>query len=405
MQARTKAETRRQSNWFTILLVEWSASNFGQFAVLTTLSIYLVRILDLSPGQAAWLMLLSILPFNLTQLFLTSLLNRFPARLTILASSGLSCLGYLGLMVAKETLVIATLLTLVGTGYGTNALAVKALAAHADNVETSTLLRYALLNTGLNIAAALGPILGSALFLYWQPRGVFLLASVACGTAFLITLSMPSTGLGTFEKRDWMLGLRLSTGLPALRQAMLFTAIGFFLYTQFYAILPLFVSASLGVPHLLGTFFGLNSVLIVVGQLPLSKLTMRRCIQAPHLVQAAYLAFACGFALMWLWPFWQVVYGAVILWTLAEMMLMPALDVLVAEHAPPEYRIMAFALKGVAIGVGEGLGNLVGVWLAGLLLQAGAMYHLYGLLALMSMGAVVAMVPVRRKGKAFNARK
>jgi hypothetical protein len=86
---------------------------------------------------------------------------------------------------------------------------------------------------------------------------------------------------------------------------------------------------------------------------------------------------------------WQTVYAAVGLWTLGEILLMPALDTLIAEGALVEHIQVAFVVYSVAIGVGEGLGNLFGVSLADSLLKSGNFSSFYMLLTVGALGAMV----------------
>lgn len=167
---------------------------------------------------------------------------------------------------------------------------------------------------------------------------------------------------------------------------------GWFLYTQSYASLPLFISDGVHRPDLLGSVFALNAIFIVVGQLPVSKTILYLRLPPSQSVLLAFLAFACGFALMWLFPVWQIIYVAVVLWTLGEMLLMPSLDTLIAKGALAEHTQVAFVVYSVAIGIGEGLGNLFGVSLADFLLKSGNFSYLYMLLTIAALGATIVTV-------------
>ena len=395
-------EARRRPTSFLFLLGEWSISHLGHFAVLAILSIYFLRTLALPAGQAATLMLLASLSFRLIRIFLAPLLDRLPTRTAILLALSLCCAGYLGLATTTNVFTTGALLVAIGAGYGTNALAVKTLAGRSRGAE-SPLLRYASLSTGLNLAAALGPIVGNALFLHWHPRSAFSLAACAYGLSALVALGLPDDERTSTRRPNWIAGMRLVLRLSALRKAMLFTALGWFLYAQLYATLPLFVRAGVGRAELLGTFFSLNAVLVVGGQLPLSRLLLRWRLPAGRLVQAAYLSFAAGFALLWLWPYWQVAYGSIVLWTIGEMLLMPALDTFVAQATTDEHRLVAFALNAIAVGAGEGLGNFVGVAMAGWLLEVGALHHLYGAFTVCALVAAIVLAVVEQRVQGAEA--
>lgn len=102
---------------------------------------------------------------------------------------------------------------------------------------------YASLTTGVNVSAAVGSVVGRALLLHWSASSVFLLAAIIYGLSGLITMLLPSSQQVESRRLKWGTGLQLSLRLPTLWRAMLSTSLGWFLYTQSYASLPLFVNA------------------------------------------------------------------------------------------------------------------------------------------------------------------
>lgn len=386
-------ETGRRFDWFQVVIAEFSLCNLGNYAVMAILSLYFVHTLKLPAAQAGGLMLFTSFSFRFSRVFLAPLLDRFPVRQSAFMSLSLTSVSYLAMMVVRTPLLVLLMLFITGAGYSANALLVKTIAAQgrsSDKPGQSLFLRYTSLTIGVNLAAALGSVLGSALFFHWSSAGVFLIAAVTYGLSACMALLLPASEAGSHPRRPkWGTALRLSLRLPALWRALLFTGMGWFLYTQSYASLPLFISDVIHRPDLLGSAFALNAVFIVAGQLPVSKAIIYLRLSSCQSVLLAFLAFACGFALLWLWPGWQIVYAAVALWTLGEMLLMPTLDTLVAEGALVEHKQVAFVVYSVAIGVGEGLGNLFGVSLAGFLLKSGNFGYLYTLLTMGAFGAML----------------
>jgi MFS family permease len=393
MRVQNKIGTWGRLDWFSVVIAEFSLSNLGNYAVLAILSLYFVHTLNLPAAQAGGLLLFTSFSFRLSRVFVAPLVERFPARRSAFVSLSMSSLGTLGMAVVRTPLLLVLMLLITGAGYSTNALLVKTLVAQAKSSGgsgSSLFLRYTFLTIGVNLAAALGSVLGSAVFFRWSPAGVFLLAAITYGLSGCIALSIPASEAGDQPERPrWGTALRLSLRLPALWRALLFTCMGWFLYTQSYASLPLFVSDVVHRPDLLGSVFALNAILVVAGQLPVSKVMLYLRLPTSQSVLSAFIAFAGGFALLWLFPGWQMVYAAVALWTLGEILLMPALDTLIAEGALVEHTQVAFVVYSVAIGVGEGFGNLFGVSLADFLLRSGNFSSLYLLLTVGASGAVV----------------
>lgn len=392
----TEGGQRRRVNPFLLLVAEWSMINLGHYGVLAVLTLYFLRTLQLAPDQAAAFILLFSLSLRLSRIVLAPLVDRLAPRSSIMYASLVTALGYLGLAFVTSPTAIITMLLVIGAGVGSNVLAVKTMAANTNAEGQSSLLRYASLSTGLNFAASVGPLIGTSLFLNWRPNGVFLLAVVVNLVAAVLTLWMPRGEASSVQRPSWLAGLKVSFARPMMRRAMVFTALTWFLYSQLYTTLPLFIESGLRVPTLLGTYLTANAVLVIIGQLPLSQLLARWRVPESRMLFGGYVVFGVGFTLLWLFPTWQMAYVAVVCWTLGEMLVMPLLDTMVAEGVPAENRTVAFALNGLAIGVGDGLGGSIGVALAGRLLAQDQLLLLYGLFAVASVVASAVVVGVFR---------
>jgi MFS family permease len=353
-------------------------------------------VLGLPSGQAASLLLFASLAFRLTRFFLAPVLDRLPARTALLTSVALTAAGYLGLAATSGPLPLLVLLPVIGAGYGTNSLIVKALAAEGRAGTDGALLRYASINTGLNVAAAVGPWLGNLLFFHTSPRHVFLMAAGTSAAAGLLSLRQPATAWRRSGDVTWLAGLRASVANRELRDAALLLAMGFFLYSQLFATLPVVTKDLLGTPDLLGTFFAANAVIVICLQVPVSRLSLRRGLGHRQLIPAGYVLYAAGFALLWAVPEWQAAYPAVALWTLGEMVLVPSVDAMVAASVPRELRLIGFALTAVAMAVGEGAGSFFGVSLAGRLDGSGDLRHLYAVFAVLALLALGVAAATRR---------
>lgn len=393
MQPKIPIRIQWRRDWFTFVVAEYSICNLGHFAVMAILSLFLIHSLHLPAAQAGGVLLFSSLSFRLSRVFIAPFINRLPNRQATYLALFLTSLGYLGLSFVKTLLLVMSLLLVVGVGHGTNSLLVKTMTANskakANKNDKAIFMRYSLLTTGINVAAAVGSLVGSALLIHSSASSVFFLASAMYALSGVIAFGIPSQEGGQSQQTNWSAGLLMSLRVPALWHAMLVAALGWFLYTQSYASLPLFVSDGIHRGDLLGTIFALNAVLVVIGQLPISKTIARLRLPTTRCIFLAFLLFAAGFTLLWLVPYWPVVYGAVTLWTLAEMLLMPGLDTLVAEGALVEHKRMAFILNSIAVSIGEGLGNMVGVFLAGWSLKIGNPNVLYAILALSAFAALI----------------
>lgn len=408
MSSQTTVTAQRRPHWFTYVLVENSICYLGHYAVMAILSLFLIQSLNLPAIEAGGILLFASLSFRLSRVFVSPLANRFPIKQAVCLALFLTSLGYLGLFFAKTLLLIIPLLLVVGIGHGTNALLVKTMVANAktqaNKQNNSTFLRYSLLTTGINLMAAIGSFTGSTLLVHSSARGVFILASGMYALSGFITLGLPSQEHSQLQSTNWSAGLSRSLRVPALWRAGLAAAFGWFLYTQSYATLPLFVSEGVHRIDLLGTMFALNALLVVLVQLPISKAMTYLRLPIADSIFLAFLSFAAGFALLWLVPTWQMIYVSVSLWTLGEILLMPALDTLVAVGGLAEYKQVAFTLNSVAISLGEGAGNLVGLSLAGWLLKSGNLNTLYAILSLCALTALIITISTTHRHESLFLR-
>jgi DHA1 family multidrug resistance protein-like MFS transporter len=372
---------------FGLLLAEWTLCNIGQLGVVSILSLYLLTTLRMAPAAAGALLLLVTLTFRLARYPLTPLFNGLEPRLALLLSLAAAAAGYgavSALPPAPLTLALAAVL--VGAGYGSNGLVVKALAASRPE---RRLVRYSALNVAVNTGAAVGPLVETWLFLHAGPRSAFVAAAATFAVATLILLRLPPdrpwepAGAG-----DWLRMLGHCLTIRGVRRAMVaFTGL-MFLTSQLYAILPLAATRLLDAADLLGVYFAVNAVLVVVLQLPVTRLAARLAISPDRLIRAGFASYALGFLALWIWPTWQTAFAMVLCCSLAEVLVPPGIDSLMAASVPPSMRVSGFSLSTAAGALGEVAGVSIGVAAAGQLALHHELQVWYGILAA---GAVAAL--------------
>src|SRR5205085_2883671 len=127
-------------------------------------------------------------------------------RLAMFMSLYLTSAGYLGMTFIRIPLLVPLLLFIIGVGHSTNGLLVKTLAAQAKsqgNGNSSPFLRYASLTTGVNLAAAIGSILGGTLLFHWGAASVFLIAAITYAVSGLIAMGIPAAEVGDAPRPNW----------------------------------------------------------------------------------------------------------------------------------------------------------------------------------------------------------
>jgi predicted MFS family arabinose efflux permease len=91
-----------------------------------------------------------------------------------------------------------------------------------------------------------------------------------------------------------------------------------------------------------------------------------------------------GFLLLWLYQNLWLTYIAFIIWTFAEIIIVPSLNALAINSSAVNLHLTIFSINTVAMGVGEGLGNFFGAYFAGHCLLSGCWSDLFGILLIMS---------------------
>jgi MFS family permease len=147
---------------------------------------------------------------------------------------------------------------------------------------------------------------------------------------------------------------------PRLRWLLLGLAPALLVFFQIEGAFPLWVARDLhhGKPFF-GLLFTVNTVIIVVAEVGLNVAMARW----PHGRQLALgaLCYAVGFGLTGLAFTKGLLVGTVVIWTLGEMILLPAASDAVAGLAPPERRGEYMGLYALTFAVALALGPWLGV--------------------------------------------
>jgi MFS transporter, DHA1 family, multidrug resistance protein len=373
---------------FGLIVSEWGLCVVGHLAAVSILSLYLLTSLRLTPGLAAGLLLFATLSFRVGRFLLAPVLDRLPPRPALMLCLALGIAGYMLLsLLPYSSATFAAAVLLAGAGFGGNTLRVYALAS---GQETGRLYRYSALNVATNVAAAIGPLFGTWLFLHLGPRSPFALATAAFLAAAALVLLIPGESLEQPARSEgWWSALRACLASPGLRQSMLVRTLLFVMTSQLYAVFPLAATRMLDAAGLLGIYFTVNALLVSVGQIPVTRLAMALSASPRALIAAGFASYSLGFALLWLWPNRVVAFGMVAACSLAETLIPPPTDSLVGSALPDSLRVAGFTLNMLAAAAGEAVGVFTGVWAAGRLSQGGKLSLWYGVLALISFGAVV----------------
>ncbi len=347
------------SDWFSIAFSSLTITNFGFFAVLSIIAVYMVEVLKFSASEASMVMIMSSVGLRFSRPLIAPFINHIRPQIAMPAALLICAIGYSLLYFAKTPFAVASAMLLVGIGYGGNGMVITTLAAYGRK---SSLNRYALMNMGTNIAAALSPPLSHMLASHISPQMPFVFSAIMLIVAIIISLQLPSNMPNLADNGDkWFRRLIDVSRKTKVRITLLITCFGWMIYTQKFSSMPLYVSGVLNHENLISSFFAINAGLIIVLSIPLSKIFSKYQWNNNQIVISAFLLYFVGFFVMYAMPSLVYAYTGFVILTVGEAILMPALNARMAESADDSEKLPAFSLAAIAVGIGEAIGNVSGI--------------------------------------------
>ena len=300
------------------------------------------------------------------------LVDRFGAlwvmRLSLLAS-GVILFAYPLAPNAVSALVALTfVLSLVGEGFRPASLAVVAdTVPPAQRKAAFTVLRFAI-NLGMSIGPAVGGLLAATSF-----RALFYIdGATSIGAGVLLAVARWSDAGGASaalpspaDRSDRATSGPFTGAAGQSRSAFarflagaLLLALVFF---QFESSLPLFMVRDVqSTEAVYGALIGLNAVIIILTEIPLN-LKMSAW-PHPRSMALGTLFCAVGFGILAFGKSLPLVVASVPLWTIGEMIVLPATAAFVSDLAPPGRTGAFMGYYTTAFGLGFALGPFAGIY-------------------------------------------
>jgi MFS transporter, DHA1 family, multidrug resistance protein len=339
-------------------------TNTGLFGLLSTLAVWLTAN-HFSGAQTGLLILIFTIANKTAKVPLARWLDRIAPSSSVLLGCLTAACGFVCLQLAHGTVLTGCALALAGLGVSVNALASKQLAAEASDAMDSRARLFSLINIAVNVASAVAaPV---ALFAASRHHHGWVLAGVAvvycvAGTATSLNYSRmrpgPRPRAAASSLRAYLTILRL----PGMGSFMVVNLLGWLCYGQLFNALAVHVSSTLHAGGSLGFLYTLNALLIVVAQLGVTRLAESWGRGRHDLVAvAAYATFALAFAVIFLAPGYPGAVAGVVVFTVAEMLFVPTMDVLLLKILGQESRAIGYGVFSLGNAVGEGIGGGLGV--------------------------------------------
>lgn len=347
-------------------------TNLGLFGLMSTLAVSLTAA-RFSAAQTGFLVLLFTIITKGGKVFLARWLDRLRPASGILAGCVTAAAGFVLMSLTRGMVPTAAALALAAMGISVNGLASKQLAADASDQAASRARLFSMVNIAVNIASATAAPL--ALFFANRHQAGYVMAGVAviyltAGVTTYVSYSAVRHAPGGTGEGQRSGRYRTVLALPGMRPYLLINFLGWLCYGQLFNALAIYVSSVLGNGNMLGWLYTLNALLIVAVQLPVTR-QLERAVKGRQSVSAvsAYVAFALSFLMIYLVPGYPGAVLGVVLFTFAEMMFVPSMDVFLLSLIGGHSRAIGYGLFAIADALGEGVGGGIGVavyrWLVG----------------------------------------
>ncbi|MCK1495395.1 hypothetical protein IVB14_34550 [Bradyrhizobium sp. 180] len=360
-------------------------NNYGYFAPLSVLGIYLLD-RSLSAAQVGTLLLLLSASGRAPRALFAPLLDRIPTRYSLTTTYLVMGAGYI--IVAESAAFVGTALGLfmVGTAYGSCSLLLRVITVRLRE-DQSLRLMLVKLAVGTNIAATLGPLLSSLLYVQMAPSAPFLVTGLVMVSGGLVCHAFLGNELPVLDRGGkWWKSLLHSATRSDLRLVFVATAFTWFALAQIFSFAPIMLGRLLAGPEIVWTIAGLNAALVVGASMPLMKALERAHVDdVGSLILSAVLVLAC-FALLSGFVNLFTLYLAVALLTVVEIVALPSLSVLLVQNTPGRDHLALLGINAIGMGLGEALGNFVGAVLGSAELHN--TFAFAGIAALYGLGAM-----------------
>lgn len=351
------------------VVLDYLLSHLGFFAVLPVLPLLVER---LHPGTSPWFIGAALFVFNFAvrgaSLFCSGLLHRIEVRRVMVAGLLMAAAGFALLPVAPGRVGIVACLLLAGTGISTNGLAARVYVAISLSSGADRNTVFSAVQVAVNVSAALGPI--AANFLLGLQLDTLLLFAVAA-MYVLAAVAVAAVMPGGMRPGDNDVRPPLRLGLfravladPHVRRVSVITAVGGFLYAQFFSAIALQVAQVTDSVGWRASFFTANAILVVVLQIPVTAYTARKLAAGTSpltFLLVGVAIFAAAFAVMGGGGAAVAgVFVAVAVFSLAETFFTPMVNTAFSEIPGDRPIVELFNLRQVAATTGESLGAFTG---------------------------------------------
>jgi MFS family permease len=387
-----------------MLLAASFLTAFSRAVTLPFLAIYLASVFSLTQTQVGYLLTISLVLASLTGVYGGYLVDRCALRPLLLAGLMAAALAAASIPYLHGPVAVLCALTLANAALSLIDIGIKSAFAHWLD-EAGRLKAFSARYLFNNIGYAVGPMVG-ALLISTGHGALFGVSGVLCALAVLPLLYAGPALAGVRPA-----GVKVAPGFVATlavlrrdRQLVVFTLAGLLLavvYGRFSSYLAQYLTLVADPEtayRTVGTVITVNALMVIALQYTVGSRIHHKTLLAWQLVGTALLGGGLvGFGLSQSLPVWVV---AMVIFTLGEVIVVPAAYLFIDHIAPDEMKGAYYGVQNLAT-----LGSAASPLLCGVLLDAGhaqGMFHALLLCAVVSAvlyGAGVRLQPLAQQSK------
>ncbi|WP_321885802.1 MFS transporter [Burkholderia cenocepacia] len=342
-----------------ILLLGQFFMNVSTFTAFPLMAVYMAQQLKFTAAEIGTVLTIHLVAGRALPIVTGPLADRFGFRPLMVLGLTFRALGFLCFGIFSSALPIA--LTTLAIGLGTALYESAVYGIFGRQLQQIVARIFVLNNLLLNLGVVVGPMLGAALLVF-DPVAPFYASSV-----FFVCLAIWSFRFGHLDRlyasrSSIMASWKAVCRDKAFLLFLLATFAWWFLFSQLFVLFPLMATRLAGSEVGASAVFTTNGIagLLFVGlSLVIFKwVPKRRVLLGCYLALAGLYAVASfGTGLVWL-------LAVVALYTLIETLILPAIESITADLAHDGKQATFFGAIGLSWGLGGGLGNYAGSWLA-----------------------------------------
>ncbi|MCY9593895.1 MFS transporter [Paenibacillus chitinolyticus] len=334
--------------------------NMGRFSVFTFLAVYLTHTLQFPAWQSGTVLTVALLINQVVPLFSGMIGDRIGYSTMLVAGTFLAALGYLGIYALDSFGGLVLAACFIGIGPAMYEPSIKSLFGNLPHVLRRRAFTY--FNQALNAGAVLGAVTGGILVSFHTSypmlfgAGLFLLVSLLLLTQ---AKSFPK-GRHSAKMLDSYKKVLRNRPFLAFSGAM---AMFWIMFTQLSVSLPLEVYRMSGNERLVSSVVIFNGLYAVLFMFLLRGVFQRN--PAAVIVKYGMLIIGLGLlAVPWV-PSVLWVLLCVLVFTSGETLVLPGVDIAIAEYSMNEDTGAFYGAFGLSYAVGGTIGNYLGTWLSG----------------------------------------